>query len=377
MTQIVFVHGVATRHGGDYQDAVEARDRRFLDVAFGGTQAEIANPYWGKFGTDTGALKSIPDMNAAFVALGGIGGSKPGAKSATALLDAARKDFAAVVGALSVSAISLAEQSGSAEDLEKTERLAAGAAAFAVAVEQPAWLHQIADDDDFLARLTEEAKASQHDKAVPLGLLDGFQDAADNLAGGLSNLVNGPIAKAGREILTPKIAVFIGDVFHYLKGPASGRDDIRKAVLEPIIRAAKKDEKVILIGHSMGGVILFDLLSDPKTLEVIGAKTGKPFRADLLVTVGSQVGLFAEMQLYESSKKDALLPLAPPVGAALWWNVFDKMDILFFVAEPVFSGVSDFSVDTTAGIADAHGAYFSSMMFYTRLNRRLIDAGLI
>lgn len=387
MTQIVFVHGVATRRDGDYQATVDARDRRFLELAFKGAAAKIVNPYWGQFGTATGDLRCIPRMAGEVVSLGlgsaglaGPAGLAGAGTASTMLLDAARVDLAAVVGALSVTAIDQAEASQSPEKIAAAERVWTGAAA--VAASKPAWLDTVADDTAFLERLKIEAEALAPSGApVSLGLFDGFRQAGEKLAGDLSNLVNGPIAKAGREVLTPKIAVFIGDVFKYLKGEASGRADIRRVLITDLAAAAQRagasGEKLVLIGHSMGGVILFDLLSDPAALDELEQASGRPFVADLLVTVGSQVALFAEMHLYTSSDRTAALPLKRPPGARMWWNVYDKMDLLSFLCAPVFEEVTDFSVDTTAGIADAHGAYFSSMMFYSRLNARLKEAGLL
>ena len=50
-------------------------------------------------------------------------------------------------------------------------------------------------------------------------------------------------------------------------------------------RPFRVGDKLIAVGHSMGGVILYDLLSDPD-------KPLGDLKLDLLVTVGSQVGVF-------------------------------------------------------------------------------------
>ena len=44
-----------------------------------------------------------------------------------------------------------------------------------------------------------------------------MRNARDKLAGGFSSLVNGPIAKVGRDELAPAVAIFIDDVFRCLK----------------------------------------------------------------------------------------------------------------------------------------------------------------
>lgn len=220
--------------------------------------------------------------------------------------------------------------------------------------------------------------------AVPLGgVFDTVKGAADKFAGGVSDLVNNPIAKVAREKLTPKIAIFVGDVFEYLKA-GSARTNIRTTVMSAIGEAARKarstNEKLIVVGHSMGGVILYDLLSDAGVIAQLNAALGFEFKADLLLTVGSQVALFEELKVYTGSSSiyPGTAPKAPmPSSIAAWWNVFNKMDVLSFVAESVFQGPVDWSVDTSAGVLDAHSAYFSNMVFYTRLNARLTKANLL
>jgi hypothetical protein len=196
--------------------------------------------------------------------------------------------------------------------------------------------------------------------------------------------VNGPIAKVGRDKLTPAVAIFIGDVFRYLK-EGSARDNIRKRVVESIQLAATKakngNEPLVVFGHSMGGVILYDLLSDPTVIRTTDAALGFQLKVDLYVTVGSQVGLFEELKTFVSS--DERIPrsgqkqVVRPPRVDRWWNAFDKMDVLSFLTEPVFAGAEDFAVDTIAGVKDAHSAYFTSAMFYQRLNVRLKQANLL
>ena len=131
----------------------------------------------------------------------------------------------------------------------------------------------------------------------------------------------------------PKIAIFIGDVFEYLKA-GSARTSIRATVMTAIEEAARKakatNEKLILAGHSMGGVILYDLLSDPAMIAHLSAALGFEFKADLLLTVGSQVALFEELKVYTSSTATypGASPKVPmPSSLAEWWNVFNKLDV--------------------------------------------------
>lgn len=47
LAQLVFVHGVATREGADYDTTVNNRTRLFKTVAFADVKTEVRNPYWG------------------------------------------------------------------------------------------------------------------------------------------------------------------------------------------------------------------------------------------------------------------------------------------------------------------------------------------
>ncbi|MCJ2877530.1 hypothetical protein JUM41_25130 [Rhizobium pusense] len=375
MVQIVFVHGVANRRSDEGFDAnVAARDRRFQQMAFPSEEFKIRNPYWGEFGANPQwKLASVPKFTTAYQALS-VGGAS--AANNNTILDAARSDFPAVVGALS--AVALAE--AKLDQVEAEEKFWAAAAGYAAHQANPAWLSGITTDTEFYDRLRKEAEAGAAIQA--LGIFDKVKAAAERLKGGASNLVNGPIARAGREKITPSLAIFIGDVFRYLR-EAGPRQQIRECVSNDIIAAAKDqkpNERLILIGHSMGGIILYDLLSDPDAVADMSNAIGRDLKVDLFLSVGSQIALFEEMKLYKVSSSDysaagKRVPLPAVVQA--WWNAFDKMDVLSFVTEPVFDGSRDFSVDTVAGVRDAHGAYFLSAMFYTRLNVRLKEAGLI
>ena len=331
MSQLVFVHGVSTRKvfgDASYDNGVNARNRRFIDVAFRGGSVTITNPYWGEFGADPQwRLQSVPKFGSKYGSLGGLGDEDV----VGTLYLGAQQDFPAVVAGLSVAALEAAEAKGDAIELAKAENLWAGAARYATARENPAWLAGITSDQQFLDKLKAEAQSLSG--VADLGFGDDFKAAGDSLLGGLSNLVNSPLGRAGRETLTPRVAIFVGDVFRYLK-EAGPRARIRAKVLEAISAAAVAAKAagapLILSGHSMGGVILYDLLSDPAAIAQLDAVLGAPFRADLLLTVGSQVALFEELKIFQASSDDygAIKGKAPrPDRVKQWWNVFDKMDV--------------------------------------------------
>jgi hypothetical protein len=139
-----------------------------------------------------------------------------------------------------------------------------------------------------------------------------------------------------------------------------------EALGEASARITETDDKLIVVAHSMGGNIVYDVLTHfmPETLKV-----------DVLVTVGSQVGLFEELKLFANSDEDVPSPDRPKVprqrSILRWLNVFDTNDVLGFAAERIFEGVDDFSYSTGKGITGAHVTYFLRPSFYERLSARL------
>jgi len=97
---------------------------------------------------------------------------------------------------------------------------------------------------------------------------------------------------------------------------------------------------------------------------------------DALVTVGSQVGLFAEFSAFNNvpdnlpCQDGRKVPALPNVNA--WINVVDRSDILSYLAEPVFDGVDDYRYES--GALWAHSAYFKQPNFHARLANRVREA---
>lgn len=390
MAVLHFVHGVATRQSPEYDVAVAARGRRFRSTAFDGVPLEIIDTYWGAFGAGPQwDLACIPDVRKEFEHLGlddeeilSIDGKEP---LTDRIVYAAKADFAGTVAALSIENLAALEAEGDEDALIEAERFWAAAASYAERDTAPGWLDSASDDEEFVAKLREnvEALASTTD----LGFLDPIGGAVRRLGGAMSNLVNKPFARIGRERISPVVAIFIGDVFRYLR-EAEPREEIRQAVLADLTTAAKAAQSsstpLVVIGHSMGGIILYDLLSHEAAMKAVDAQLDKPLAVDLLLTVGSQVALFEELKLFTSSdparRGEAPKPMdrAPKPGRAeIWWNAFDRMDVLSFIAQPVFSDVVDLEVDTIAGVKSAHTAYFTNMVFYQRLNARLREIGIV
>jgi hypothetical protein len=164
-----------------------------------------------------------------------------------------------------------------------------------------------------------------------------------------------------------RLSLTVGDILVYLNNQ-SGNDRsgaIRDLVTVALKAAADDPGYSIVVAHSMGGNIVYDILSSyHKEIEV-----------DLLVTVGSQVGLFEELKLFHAS--DGNIPsetnarVATPPNIRHWMNIVDRADVLSFAAEPIFDRTIDYDYPSAA--AWAHGAYFKQPNFHARLARRATE----
>jgi hypothetical protein len=166
----------------------------------------------------------------------------------------------------------------------------------------------------------------------------------------------------------------LGDVFVYLK-EGDVRDKIRACVREPILAArsdaAAANEPLILMGHSLGGVILYDMLSSPQS-----AGLPSDLKVDVFFSIGSQPGLFEEMGLFEFKDPGASSTPTPP-GVKAWLNIFDPIDVFGFRAVPIFANARDFAFDSVTGLLSAHTTYFKRPQFYARMRARLNELGLL
>ncbi|GGO92357.1 hypothetical protein [Wenjunlia tyrosinilytica] len=137
-----------------------------------------------------------------------------------------------------------------------------------------------------------------------------------------------------------------GDVMAYLARGGGIRDFIAERV-----RAV--EGPVALLAHSLGGVAAVDLLVQQELPQV-----------ELLVTVGSQAPF-----LYELDALPCLpFPTALPARFPRWVNVFDRRDLLSYLARPVFPGrAEDVEVDNGQPVTTAHSGYWNNESIYRLL----------
>ena len=150
-------------------------------------------------------------------------------------------------------------------------------------------------------------------------------------------------------------------------GPS--RRGIRAIVHSSLVEACRQAEgPLVLVGYSLGAVILYELLANETVVRQIEADAGRDLRVDLFLTVGCPLGFFREINL---------VPAAPagmtgPDGLIRnWLNCYGRYDLLGFKCGPVFPAASDFELRLDANIVNAHTAYFRHPDFFRRLRKRM------
>ncbi|MDF6017664.1 hypothetical protein [Streptomyces sp. JH34] len=175
--------------------------------------------------------------------------------------------------------------------------------------------------------------------------------------GPLLRMAGRPLVRLGsryavrrRHALTDAAHPAAGDILKYLARGEDTRQGLRELV-------ATAEPPVVLLGHSLGGIIALDTLISGPLPEV-----------ELLMTVGSQ-GPF----LYETGALPSLAHPDPlPGHVPPWVNVYDRRDLLGYAAGPLFPGrAHDVATDSRQPFPVAHSAYWSDPAVYRALGERL------
>jgi hypothetical protein len=435
---LVFVHGVNVREGTkpeekkQFKEGIDARDHLFRAISMAAVvpppaHLHIENPYWGEHASRfTYDLVSVPTSDVETfgptdetlaqvlretVPLDVAMKIQKTAGAETMLLVTLARDHS-IVHAVDVIVAAAAVRGATDNEPRKNEELAlfaAKAMAFAESHPDTSWLEakdpatgeaRLKSDSDFLEELTRRVKgADVQTTGVETfgsgGILDRLKSAAQGLAnvakktlkaavGAVAGAAVGAVVGGGPEALvrslrptaTRRAGIFLGDVFTYLakRGSAERPGDIVSVVTKALDDAQSlktvQDSRLIVIAHSMGGNIVYDILTHYR----VG------FEVDLLVTVGSQVGLFKELRLYmEDTGSGPNNPhpqrIGKPAKVGTWLNIFDPVDFLGFAAEGVFDNVKDFAFSNQVGPLDAHSLYFYRPLFHERLRARLLEVG--
>jgi len=181
-----------------------------------------------------------------------------------------------------------------------------------------------------------------------------------------------------REPINRMLTLFIGDVFAYLntRKDSTNPGPIPQLMMDTLDEAKKAapNEPLIVLTHSMGGQIVYDLVTH------FLPKTQSSLRIDFWCATASQVGLFEEMKLFlESSAqyskaKANKVPFPDQKYLGIWWNVWDHNDFISYTARDIIDGVDDQSYDSGVSLIKAHGEYLMRPSFYRKFADKLAAA---
>lgn len=407
---VIFVHGVNTRADDPAYGArcalIETLMRHALSGArVNGRSLPDAKPtfaYWGDLAaTFAWQMQSLPsgwrealgpdlapDLRASIAMLYDLL-DDPGDARDEPLLALANHSFPRAVDLLT----ELVLENASGTQVDDAARFAAEVQLYASRFEasgvRPAWLDGLVTDAQFcnllVHALTEKTAASCGSQALGstsggfnhavISAMGRFRQATQSAAGTAldrsGDFLSTRTLAWTRASLNATLGRFFGDIFVYFNGRGDKEHPgaIPERIMsqwQPVIDAAT-DEPLIIVGHSLGGVISYDLLTHFQNDLVV----------DLFVSVGSQVAHFEEMKLYKASQDGypGVLGRTVPKHSNIrhWINVYDEVDIFSYSCEKIFKDVIDHPYDTRTYVVKAHGAYLVQARFYERLRTR-IDA---
>jgi hypothetical protein len=311
--------------------------------------------------------------------------------------------FAGIVNAPVPAALSLPDPQQ--EVFVRLADFAEAAERYAAQDPNPLWLREMNNDDEFVSRFMTEVAAFtgsvSNSASLPSGQIEALSVGSDlksfvaNAAGKVRRSVVAVVdsaegaavgavtsgarrgflkfAAAVRPTASASFGRFFGDVFRYMQDRKPIVDRVLDEINKAVAAKTKEDKELYLVGHSFGGIILYDILTKFKPDLV----------CDLFLTVGSQVALFAEIgRLADDDNIRAAFSTSPssvaprPAAALRWLNIFDSTDFVGFGTQGVFSGTLDFRFETDAFPLVSHGAYFDTPRFFARLRERVNAAFL-
>jgi hypothetical protein len=155
---------------------------------------------------------------------------------------------------------------------------------------------------------------------------------------------------------TSNSASEVGDILRYQARGGPLRDHLAQLI-------GQSPKPPVVIGHSLGGIALVDALA-------LAAVHQQPLPVRLLVTVGSQAPFLHELGALAGLPPQATLP----PGFPHWLNLYDRRDLLSYLAEPVFPGdprVTDHEVRSRQPFPVSHSAYWKLDAVYDRIGAAL------
>jgi hypothetical protein len=138
---------------------------------------------------------------------------------------------------------------------------------------------------------------------------------------------------------------YVGPIVQYEYLPTGERERIQARLRDALEWAAGHADRTIVIGHSLGSVIAFDVLDGL-------SKAGAGGRVELLCTLGSPLGNSIFLGHGGRSK-------SRPSDTGAWLNVYSPHDLIASALQSSYQGVTDLKIETSILPLTAHSAYWT------------------
>lgn len=174
-------------------------------------------------------------------------------------------------------------------------------------------------------------------------------------------LTTQPALDHWRRPITTGSVPALGDILRYQARGGPLRDSL-------IQHITAVEAPTVVLGHSLGGIALFDVLA------LASIRQAPLPNVRLLVTVGSQAPFLHELGALTGLPPGASLP----PGFPRWLNIYDRMDVLAYQANPVFahaSQVTDHEVASRQPFPVCHSAYWKLDDVYDRIAKEIEALG--
>lgn len=137
-------------------------------------------------------------------------------------------------------------------------------------------------------------------------------------------------------------------------GESRGRK-IRQVVTEKIKEAMEKTDGVVLIGHSLGSVIAYDVVRE-------NLRANSPLKIKTLITMGSPLKWVTNIRSAENDDVDSAYPAIQSLSGIRWINIYDKEDPIALKSElpdTMFHDVENIPIESGNTFIDAHTCYWT------------------
>jgi hypothetical protein len=377
---VFVIHGIANRDPAQF-------DRRVRKLADDMGRADVHPVFWGDLGADHQWVpKVVPPV---------------GRDTGRPTRDAAGQPEATELDELAVAMVAASEPGtrGDVESVLAGVRQELGAAAaggdprtgddefngWVLAAVEDAWLDPALGwlwsigDPDLLAELGAAVARATVDlmtaeDQVPVRSPDHVRSVvgavlrqSDRVAAATMGTAAARFVSWARVRAAPAVAMNVGDLLGYHRHRREILDRVRATIADRVGPDAGRDgtRRVHLVGHSLGAVIALDA----------AAAADDPVHTASIVTFGSHWSLLHLWRPDGRVPRFDGQPVSLPPTIRRWTNLWERLDLLAFLAEPLFvlpDGTRPRDVELRQGYAEtmfSHSVYWDSPLLLAELAR--------